>query len=290
MNDAQRHQIRQWVEASEDNRNEFMQARKLYDATLLLAPRTSKAVHNKIIRFVRYAAAIAAAIAIGVFGMYIYVSNDTNSAIQQIVVPEGQRVNIMMADGSEVWLNSGSRMTYSTGFSKKERNVTLDGEGYFKVARDEKRPFRIHTLKADVEVLGTEFNVRSYDRDSIFSTSLIQGSVKLTAENSSAILSPEDEAFLTKDGFKISKIRDHDEFMWKDGILAYRQTPFRELVKRFEQFYNVRIRIDNPDVLDYSSMGKFRREDGVEHALDVLASDAGFTYEVDNDNHLIIIK
>ena len=287
--DSQRHEIRQWVEQSPENYAEFMKQHRMFDATLLLSRQSArKSMRTRILRFAGVAAVAAAR---AIVYLILNISGGMQDALlQQIIVPDGQRVNLILADGTDVWLNSGSRFSYTTDFSKKNRSVTLDGEGYFKVAKDKDHPFTVHTSKADVEVLGTEFNVRSYEAEDDFTTSLIEGSVRLTTGSSTAILQPNEEAFLSAEGFVVSELKDKEEFLWRDGILSFGETSFFQLMKKFEKFYDVSIRIDNPDLENYSSMGKFRLKDGVEHALDVLASDAGFTYEFDADHKLITIK
>ena len=100
-------------------------------------------------------------------------------AMQTITVPAGQRVNLDLPDGSNVWLNAGTTMQYPVSFMTDKREVILDGEAYFEVAHNEKSPFVVHTSTLDVEVLGTKFNVEAYSARKIFETSLMEGRVKV---------------------------------------------------------------------------------------------------------------
>ncbi len=287
---AERNVVRRWVEASPDHYEEYIRERRLFDATLLLARRSVRQpLGLRLLRLGRVAAAAAAVFALGILFQHI-MTRPEESLMQRIVVPMGQRVNLQLADGTDVWLNSGSEFTYSTAFSKSDRTVTLDGEGYFKVAKDAEHPFRVHTSKATVEVLGTEFDLKAYDDSPEFTASLLEGAVQLVAGDARTILKPNESATLHNGTFVISEITDGDEFLWRDGILSFGETPFVELMKRFEQFYGVKIRVDNRRMAGYSAMGKFRQADGVEHALRVLASDAGFDYLFDEENQLIIIQ
>ena len=286
----ERHMVRCWTDESREHYDEFIKERKIYDASLLLGrPSRRVPLSLRLLKAGKIAAAAAAVFICGILFQDI-ISVEEPDSLQRIVVPEGQRVNVTLADGTDIWLNSGSELTYSTSFSKSDRNVTLDGEGYFQVAEDKENPFRVHTSKATVEVLGTVFNLKAYDDSPEFTASLLEGSVKLTSGSASAKLRPDESASLRNGAFEISQITDEDEFLWREGILCFGETPFLELMKRFENFYGVTIRVDNPDMADYSAMGKFRQSDGVEHALRVLATDAGFQYVFDDINQLIIIK
>ena len=139
-------------------------------------------------------------------------------------------------------------------------------------------------------MLGTEFDLAVSRSTGDFRASLVEGSVRIEAGDAWTVLKPNESATLHNGTFVISEIADNDEFLWRDGILSFAETPFIELMKRFEQFYGVKIRVDNRRMAGYSAMGKFRQADGVEHALRVLASDAGFDYVFDDKNQLIIIK
>ena len=100
------------------------------------------------------------------------------------MVPAGQRVELVLEDGTRVWLNSKSKLTYPTSFGKKEREVILDGEGYFEVTKNEKAPFIVKTHKYDIKVLGTTFNISAYQNKlSAFETSLLEGAVEVFSSN-----------------------------------------------------------------------------------------------------------
>ena len=287
---SERSAVRVWVEASADHYDEYMHERRLFDASLLLAPREMRrSLGARLLRLGRMAAAAAAVFALGVLFQHIHTKPE-EGLMQRIVVPMGQRVNLQLADGTDVWLNSGSEFSYSTTFSKSDRTVMLDGEGYFKVTKDAEHPFRVETACAAVEVLGTEFDLAASRATGEFCTSLVEGSVRIESGDARTVLKPNESATLCDGTFVISQIADSEEFLWRDGILSFGETPFMELMKRFEQFYGVTIRVDNRRVIGYSAMGKFRQADGVEHALRVLASDAGFDYVFDDKNQLIIIK
>ena len=138
-----------------------------------------------------------------------------------IIVPAGQRVNIELPDGSNVWLNAGTQMQYPVSFMEDKREIILDGEAYFDVARNEKCPFIVHTHAMDIEVLGTKFNVEAYAKQQNFEASLIQGKIKIKSpsdNNISQVLLPDYKSTLKNGKLVISKIEDYNIYRWKEGL------------------------------------------------------------------------
>jgi transmembrane sensor len=121
-------------------------------------------------------------------------AKDSASVYNTITIPKGGQFQIVLSDGSKVWLNSESTITFPTAFSKIERRVTITGEAYFEVAKNKRLPFRVVAGKQTVEVLGTHFDINAYADESTIKTTLIEGSVKVSADSQSAILSPEQQS------------------------------------------------------------------------------------------------
>ena len=174
-----------WTEASEKNMQEYLKERKYFDLLIVqnrknrIQPTSSGNVFylNNIIK---YAAAIAIFIICGI-QIYNHTKPDVSHLeMNTISVPVGQRVNILLSDGTNVWLNSGSKMKYPASFTKGKREITLNGEGYFEVTKDTKRPFVVQTDKYNIKVLGTKFNVDAYDKTSFFSAALMEGSIQIS--------------------------------------------------------------------------------------------------------------
>lgn len=161
-------QIKHWVEKSKENYQQFLNERKLYDAVLLAGTASMSLNNNKMQisppSYRKAISAVAAVIALLLISG-IYMMNFINSAERKyttVLVPPGQRINIVLADKSNVWLNSNTKFKYPSDFSKKNRMVFLDGEAYFDVSKDAKRPFIVKTSQGDVRVKGTDFNVEAY--------------------------------------------------------------------------------------------------------------------------------
>jgi ferric-dicitrate binding protein FerR (iron transport regulator) len=129
----------------------------------------------------KWAAIFIGIIIIGASVLFYIFSNEVKQdkiqANNIISVPLGSKSKIVLPDGTEVWLNAGSKLTYNMNFGEKTRDVHLVGEGYFKVTRQEKKPFIVHTVKASIKALGTEFNVKAYPDESYIETILVKGSI-----------------------------------------------------------------------------------------------------------------
>ena len=218
---------------------------------------------------------------------------DRYLAMQTITVPAGQRVNLDLPDGSNVWLNAGTTMQYPVSFMTDKREVILDGEAYFEVAHNEKSPFVVHTSTLDVEVLGTKFNVEAYSARKIFETSLMEGRVKVKLphdEKNSVILAPNQKTTLIDGRLVVSKIDDYNVYRWKEGLYCFRNKPFADIIKDLEKYYDLKIQMDKKEIAKVALTGKFRISDGLDYALRVLQNDVAFIYQRNRDNDVIHIK
>ena len=199
--------------------------------------------------------AAAVAVTLGLSLLYQFVS-DKNGVVpmQSIYVPTGQRVNITLSDGTNVWLNACSEMTYPASFSEDIRRVSLKGEAYFDVSKDVEHPFVVQTKKCDIKVLGTEFNVRvnEAESDCEFSAALLEGSIELTNKmepGPSIRLAPMQKAEWTGGKMVVESIRNLDDYRWKEGLICFEDIRFADLMKRFLHG-DVDTRSEVTDVLD----------------------------------------
>ncbi len=239
---------------------------------------------------------IAAVFAITVAcGTYFYKSEirKIGEAMNTIKVPAGQRANLTLPDGTNVWLNARSEMRYPAAFTDNKRVVTLDGEAYFEVTHNGDKPFVVQTNKCNVEVLGTKFNVEAYSDSEDFCTSLMEGSVRVSnKENPSEtlVLAPNQQVALVNGHLQSKLIVDFDPFRWKEGLICFKSMNFKELMSYFEKCYGIHIIIKNPKLADYICSGKFRISDGIDKALRILQKDAKYTFERNKDESVIYIK
>ena len=218
-------------------------------------------------------------------------TEQTPIALQTITVPAGQRINITLADGTNVWLNARTTIQYPITFNEKERLVKLDGEAYFEVAKD-KKPFIVKTSRYDVEVLGTTFSVEAYKDKPNFRTMLYAGKVKLynTKTPKAVYLSPGQTAELQGESLRVVPTTDPNSYRWKDGLIYIEDKSFHAIMELFEKFYDVQIVVNNKAVEDLGYRGKLRVSDGVDHALRVLQNDFPFKYKRDEEKNIIYIN
>lgn len=290
-----------WVNASEDNRNEFLRERKTFDL-LLLHPVMHREYALRRPAFSRWLfARVAAAILIlavsSVFLYHLYRA-DTRQGEEppvelrnKVIVPPGQYVKVILSDGTKVWLNARTELVYPASFSG-QRKVELNGEGYFEVTKDSDHPFVIHTRKHELHVLGTTFNVEAYADREEFSTALIEGALeirKLGYPKRSLTLTPQLEFHEKRGTSRIDSIQDYDTYRWREGLICFDNMAFPELMKKIEKNYGFRIVIRNKKMESYVCTGKFRMSDGIDFILRVLQRNARFRFTRDEEQSVIYI-
>lgn len=297
--DAERSEIRRWVEASDENRSRFMAERKFYDIVSMLG--AEEAAHASLhVPSVRRsslriwvsrvaAAAVAVLITLGV-QLYMGMNDNRQLPMQQISVPAGQRLNIVLADGTSVWLNSNSTMRFPGAFTGDSRHVEVDGEAYFAVAKDTEHPFTVGTKHGDIHVTGTKFNVDAYTASPDFAVSLVEGSVNFDSGSKVYGLTPGRRIQRTATGDFIIREVEPEILEWVSGIISFRQLPMNEIIARFEKYYGVSVEMRRTDIADVRFSGKFYLDEGIEQALNTLRHDVKFEYESDKDRRHIIIK
>jgi len=171
----------------------------------------------------------------------------TKSKQNTLIVPYGKRSTLILADGSKVWLNSGSVLEFPAQFTGNKREVRLaSGEMYIEVAPDKKKPFYVHTSDFNVKVYGTKFNVSAY-ADSQKSVVLVEGRVSLqTANKKETFLAPSEQAvFSDNSTFHTQKVDVKQFISWKNGYLEFNQTPMTEVLKQVGRYYNLSFDFDN---------------------------------------------
>ncbi len=186
--------------------------------------------------------------------------------------PRGEDFKVVLSDGTEVWLNAESRLEYPSSFVEGERVVTLRGEAYFKVARDETHPFVVQTDNMRTRVLGTEFNVRNYSVTDSHVT-LIQGSVEVSAGKGGDYtrIAPGEDACLQPDGGFDVKSVDVDGYVyWKEGFFYFDNVTLLDIMQSLGRWYNVTILFENQRAMNYRMHFLSDRKAGLLHAVKLL--------------------
>lgn len=208
-------------------------------------------------------AAVVAMLAFIIHKEYQDYRLEHSTDVQTVTVPAGQRASLILADGTTVWLNSNSTLKYpANGFHSKNRKVTLEGEGYFEVAHDEKHPFIVETEKYDIRVLGTTFNVSAYPNSDMFETSLIEGKVTVYQPDTQheVTLKPHEKVEAKNGKLYKETFSSDNDFLWRMGIYSFKDEPLETVFKKLEQYYEVKIINKNEEIASRPCTGKFRRK------------------------------
>jgi ferric-dicitrate binding protein FerR (iron transport regulator) len=265
------------------------------DYVTFISGHKRKSIRQILLHTLRYAAAILC-LTIGTwYAASLYFSGDRAEpvAMQTLYVPAGQRLSLTLADGSVVWLNSRTKLTYPAGFSGSERHVTLEGEAWFDVAKDVRRPFIVSSGNVDVKVLGTSFNVYSYPEETISRVSLAEGSLQVYAhggEPAGVILTPDNEAVINGRQISVTKIPDPNYFLWRKGIYSFENETFGNILKRLELYYDIRINVSDTAILKWRYTVKFRQRDGIREILNLMRAVHKFSMTIDEENNVITIS
>ena len=170
----------------------------------------------------------------------IEMANDNKN--NELIIPKGGEYQVVLADGTKVWLNSASRLIYPQSFMGKERRVVLSGEAFFDVAHDAERPFIVETSRMNVKVLGTRFNVNDYDDNEEVSTTLVNGSVEIISGDQQAFrLVPGEQAYGKENELEKREVNVRLYTSWIDGKFLFNNTELEEIAKQISRWYDVEI-------------------------------------------------
>ncbi|NDV46979.1 DUF4974 domain-containing protein [Paludibacter sp. 221] len=205
----------------------------------------------------RVAAVLVPFLFIAAFFMFQKTDAPAMANYLDVSVPKGERSGIKLADGTNVYLNAGSTLSYPETFDDSSRKVILNGEAYFDVAKDKERPFIIELNGgAFIEVLGTAFNVQAYPEDDKISVALDNGKVRLTSsDNNKHELLPQETLVYKKEEKQTFITKNTDTMLasaWRDNIITFDDTPLEEVIKVLNRWYDVEFKVEDKEALNYS--------------------------------------
>lgn len=168
-------------------------------------------------------------------------TDEAKLAYNTMTTPRGGQYWVVLPDGSRVLLNAASSLTYPTAFTGTERKVELTGEAYFEVAHNAARPFRVYSKSQIVEVLGTHFDINTYDDEPAVKTTLLEGRVKVTstAKNQTRFLQPGQQAFLNALAFNVSDVDADEATAWKNGLFVFESNDIQQIMRMVSRWYDV---------------------------------------------------
>lgn len=301
--------LENWLKASPDNQQHFQRMREIWFSSIGV---NEEKRYNKEAAFSRfiaktgniqekqhtakrhslhkyfYGAAAVALLCIISFASYWSGSEQVKKQFAKMVIeaPLGSKTKLYLPDGTLVWLNAGSTISYSQGFGVEERKLTLSGEGYFEVTHNKQLPFEITTKELQLRVLGTKFNFRNYPDDEEVTVNLLEGKVSLInhlKNNDLCYLESDQKAILNKkDGkLKVSSSEAQYAAEWTNGFLFFDEELLPDIIKELERSYNVKIYIKDESLKTFRFYGNFvRKEQTIQEILDMLASTGKLEYEV----------
>lgn len=280
----ERRELEEWVQQSPDNNRYFQEARNIWQVmhpafipSEIDVIEAEKNIFSNIARTKRnitrtllvYWQRVAAILVIPllIFSAYLYLNRDVDLSdtieYQEVRSPHGTFSEVRLPDGTNVWLNGGSSLRYPLAFRKGERDVFLNGEGYFEVHSDKKNPFVVKTNQITLQATGTAFNIEAYDSDSITAVTMVNGKIDVIFGNSSPVaMAPGERASfnnLTRECL-IMQTDPYKWYAWKDGLMIFRDDPLSYVFKRVGLTFNVNIDLKDPSLANAPYRATFEYE------------------------------
>lgn len=248
-----------------------------------------KTLRRRALTISKYAAILL--IAVGIFSIFKF--GNTSETIQKAEyieynAPLGLRKSITLSDGTKVYLAPSSKIKVPTQFAKDLREVMLDGEALFDVRKDKSRPFIVKTERYDIKVLGTIFMVNSYSKTSAFKTSLLEGSVHVYNNSENILLKPGESALFDNNKLITGKNNDREFYYLQSGVYQFNNKTLSEIADLLGKWYNVNIKVSNPQLSKKRLSGKFRESDNIDSILNAMQAIHPFTYKKKENDEIEI--
>lgn len=302
-------QFLDWVNENPDNKKEFFLQKDIWDSYRMQSERNflnlkkewnvfnnrldilnhknTFSIRQKWTSWMRIAAMLIVVFGLG-WGANLISDSifSTPEVVHQLEVPKGQRSRLLLADGSEVWLNSDSKINFSVNKNNKERLVDLEGEAFFHVARDEKHPFIVNVKGQSLKVLGTTFNVRAYRNEECVFTTLESGRVEVKAGDKIVELRPGQQLELNRFSSRLALRSVNTEYytVWRDGRYLFENESFDDLIRMVERWYDVEFVYPKNFFEGMHYSGVIKRTKPIEHVLNLIDHTTPIEYEIKNDS------
>ena len=240
-----------------------------------------------ISKFARYAAILVFVLTLG--GVIGYFFNNNNpgvsySGVQKYTAMRGSVSVVELDDGTKIWLNSESELSYYQDAEKMQRCADLKGEAFFEIAHNEEMPFVVNVGNIIVRDLGTVFNIKAYAEDNIVETSLVEGKAEILSAGSKQLLelNPGESAlyFTNENRIEVRSIENNVLSAWRDGKFVIRNERLEDICKELGRWYGVEFQFENKELLDYRFTGNIKKSTTVQHVLKVLKTSSGFNYRI----------
>jgi len=216
------------------------------------------------------------------------VSKSTEISYNTLTTPKGGEYQLVLADGTKVWLNAASSLKFPTAFIGNERVVELTGEAYFEVKHDAGQPFKVKTARETVQDIGTQFNINSYTDEKAIATTLVEGSIKILTDKTQKVISPGQQYFLKDNGAaEVRNDIDTDEITaWKSGMFQFNNADIKTIMRQIGRWYNVDVEYQG-EVSNATYHGRISRKSKASDVLKILEL-SGMNFKIERSR--IIVK
>jgi ferric-dicitrate binding protein FerR (iron transport regulator) len=214
-------------------------------------------------------------------------SEKDHASLATLKVPPGKDYKIELSDGSEIWLNSATALTFPFSFTDSTRDILIAGEAYIKIAPNINKPFLVHLPNSTVQILGTEFNVNTYTAG-IEKVSLVKGSVKIRKAGKATQLKPGYESVADGDNIQIRPFYSDDVLSWRQGVYNFDNTTLKEICQVMPRWFGVEVMLDNQKIAQKRFTGRIDRNQPIEKSLQLLKAFNDIDYYFDKDGILHI--
>lgn len=310
VSESELQQLYQWVNESDENRAVFAEfknsrailASKLtpdssaadFDSLMKKIPQKKKSAFS-VKKLYRIAAAILFPVILAICAWLVHEHyfQIIDPVYTEIIAPPKHNSQVVLADGTQVWLSPESKLVYNQLYGQVNRKVKLIGEGYFEVAHNTEKPFFVETYGLDVRVLGTSFNVEAYTEDKIVRTTLVRGSLQVESEEfqNEIVLTPGDRLSVNVEENKvhIEKVNTEIYRLVKDGLLIFKRNNLNEVCRKLERWFMIPIEYDGKGNQNLLFTAKFEDE-SIERILKIVGETIPINYQIRQDKIIITYK
>lgn len=296
------HKLNEWVYSSTENKDYFEKLKHTwllssgYDVRPFYAERAyirflerirKNDIYKSKKRLVKYACYAAAIILLLVTTTLIvntFKGTTDNLLVSEVYAPRKSKLKMKLPDGSVVWLNADSKLSYSEKFGRKNRNIQLTGEGYFEVKHGE-HPFIVQTDSTQIKVLGTKFNIKNYSNEDYMKISLLEGSIALSGVNKEYIMKPNQTITINKVNqiHTLAENADYSE-QWINNKVFWNEIPLLTISKELERQFDVTFSFESESLENLIFHGSFIIEtNNLEEILGIMAETNKFKYSIDKN-------
>lgn len=252
-----------------------------------------KRAKGRFLQYLKYAAAVLLGVVVSLSTVYLVNLEDAPIVRSyKLVTSKGEKSCLQLPDGTKVWLNSCTTLEYAENYGHSNRDIYLDGEAYFEVAKNKKLPFVVKANGIDVKALGTAFNVTAYTEDPRLTTTLFYGKVAVQPNltKQEILLEPNQVAVYDKSRNRIEVVPyDKTHYaQWRGGALTFEMMYLKDITKLLERNYNVVFRYENQRIKKLKFSGSFRNSEDLSEILNVIKTNTGIHYQMLKDT--VVIK